>query len=308
MVKPIEEKPLKDFREFESWLDEKGLFNSNVLYRGHGESTWTLESTLYRHQRTLFGAQHPSINVPISTYMEAARKVQAIVETHTNQDFGEILTPGHHDVFPVRDVVVGCLSFRYAVYLRHHGFPSPLLDWSLSPYVAAYFAFVDATDRQDARNGGEEDESRVAIYVMRPPKRPYKRYTVGSDALPGDEAGIRYWPNPVKGETRHYDQQSAYTTALRAKVEDRHTYFFDSHEYILREFPQTLVPGTNLVTYEHAIDQVVCWKLTIPQRERERVLQRLDKMNINAYTLFRTEDTLVKTYGQRELHGTINAT
>ena len=29
------------------------------------------------------------------------------------------------------------------VYLRHHGFPSPLIDWSYSPYVAAFFAFRD---------------------------------------------------------------------------------------------------------------------------------------------------------------------
>ena len=208
----------------------------------------------------------------------------------------------------VRDVVVGCLSFRYAVYLRHHGFPSPLLDWSLSPYVAAYFAFVDATDRQDARNGGEEGESRVAIYVMRPPKRPYKRYIVGSDALPGDEAGIRYWPNPVKGERRHYDQQSAYTTALRAKVEDARAYFFDSHEYILRGFPQTLVPGTNLVTYEHAIDQVVCWKLTIPQRERERGITAVGqnehkRLHAVSHRRYPCEDLR-----QRELHGAINAT
>lgn len=304
MVTPIVEKPLKNFREFESWLDEKELLSSNVLYRGHAKSTWTLESTLYRHQRELFGAQHPSLNVPIYKYREAASKVQAIVETHTNRQFGDVLKLGQ-DVFPIERFG---LSFRYAVYLRHHGFPSPLLDWSLSPYVAAYFAFVDANDRPDVENCGEEDKPRVAIYAMRPPKRPYKRYTAGGDILPGEEAGIRYWPNPVKGETRHYDQQSAYTTALRGKSKKASSYFFCSHEYILRQFPQTRQPGTNQVTYEHAIDEAVCWKITIPQRERDGVLQRLDRMNINPYTLFRTEDTLVKTYGQRELQRTINAT
>ena len=40
------------------------------------------------------------------------------------------------DPFPV-------LLYRYMAYLRHFGFPSPLLDWSRSPFVAAFFAFRD---------------------------------------------------------------------------------------------------------------------------------------------------------------------
>ena len=68
-------------------------------------------------------------------------------------------------------------------------------------------------------------------------------------------------------------------------------YSYDSHESILND-----------------TDNIICWRLTIPQHDRDRVLERLDQMNINAYTLFRTDDALVKTYGERELRRMRNTT
>ena len=311
MVTPIAEEELKDFQEFEKWLDEKSLLDSNVLYRGHADSTWRLESTLYRHQEALFHARHPSLNVPISKYTDTAKKVQAIVETHTHRKFGDI-NERTNDYFPT---VSEQLSFQYAVYLRHHGFPSPLLDWSSSPYVAAYFAFSDVANQTHAKEGAGDSGSRAAIYVLRPPRDPYEHQRNGSSQLLGQEGGIRYWPNAVRGETRHYDQQSAvetarpHTTALRCIQYDEHktgVHCYSSHEYILCNFPEEVARGTNRAMYDNTIDGAVCWKLSIPQRDCERVLRRLDQMNINAYTLFRTEDALVKTYGLRELRRLLN--
>ena len=42
-------------------------------------------------------------------------------------------------------------------------------------------------------------------------------------------------------------------------------------------------------------------KFTIPATERKKVLQILDSHNLNAFSLFQTEETLLNTIAVREL-------
>jgi hypothetical protein len=56
---------------------------------------------------------------------------------------------------------------------------------------------------------------------------------------------------------------------------------YGSHEQALKDQP----PNT----------QNLCSKYTIPASERKKVLDRLYTMNINAHSLFGTDDTLMET-------------
>lgn len=296
----IKDQHLDDFQSFEDWLDKDGLLGQEILYRGQPDSALALESTLYRYQRELFDAKHPSVSVPLRDYASIAKKLQTVVEQHTDRDFGDLTVVG--EAFPTAEQREGRVSLEYAAYLRHHGFPSPLLDWTLSPYVAAYFAFNTAHNANKTEGQKAGNESRVAIYAMRPPKSPYGEYTSFGEYF-GEGGGLLHYHNAIKGEPRHFVQQASYTVALRKATEDWKTvkgFEYISHEYVMQNFPQFRAPGSNRMSYENAIGDAICWKATLPTHERERVLRRLDKMNINAYTLFLTEDALVQTYGTRE--------
>ena len=150
------------------------------------------------------------------------------------------------------------------VYLRHHGFPSPLLDWSRSSYVAAFFAFRDL----------QPEGGKRSIYAFCEMPEGHKGGVVG-------EPQIRSIGPYVRSDPRHFRQQSDYTICASFD----HSWRFHSHEDVL---------------VHRRPEQDFLWKFDLPSTERIKVLRLLNDYNLNAFSLFDSEETLLETMWFRE--------
>lgn len=230
------------------------MLQSEPLFRGQADSGWRLETTLERFI--------PEQTTAVSKYNAYLKRVKPTVETITSRRWhlseGMELSSGAFVDAPP--------SSEFMAYVRHHGYPSPLLDWSRSPYVALYFAFREAKSSQD-----------VALFVFI--KSPE-----------GERSGGLMSPQicelSLLGAThvRHISQQSRYTICVRHLEGDE--WLYCSHE---------------LVMQSQAASQDSLRKIVLPGSLRLEVLDKLDHMNINGYTLFNSEDGLMESLAFREI-------
>jgi hypothetical protein len=264
---------LNSWEEFEEHLqnlkDESihGRYSSEFLYRGQRDHTRKLLTTLERDGQE---------KLSLKEYHHLIFVVKPQIESFTGVNWNMLSYPdGFEKWLKKNDTLIPNAfgtsiefqdTYSYMVYLRHYGFPSPLLDWTSSPYVAAYFAF----------RGKLQADEKVSIYVF---LESVGRYKMGSYAEPY----IYKFGPYVRTDRRHFLQQSQYTICI---VRDEEWRYVPHESAFARDDPS----------------QDVLWKFNIPSSEKLKVLKLLDGYNLNALSLFGSEESLMETMALREIH------
>jgi len=256
---------LATFEEFESQANvlledrkkrrsETGRYFSPVLFRGQAKASDELKTTLERHSAKQYSPQD---------YWEIMRNIRLTVESYTERhwDF-------QNDYITRNEAVPSApQGYEFMTFLRHHDFPSPLLDWTHSFYVAAFFAFRST----------KNEEPNVAIYSL------IEYYGTGK-TLAYDQGCICGCGPNVRTHKRHFIQQSEYTYCTKRLANGEYVYC--SHEEAFKKNDE---------------EQDVLTKFIIPRTERSKVLERLHTMNITAHSLFGSEESLLETLAYQEI-------
>lgn len=198
------------------------------IFRGQSTRDWRLKTSFHRHGRYDL-LRYDQEDIPALAHRINALSTQRYNLTNPS-DYGALLS-----------------------LAQHHGFPTPLLDWTRSPYVAAFFAFDDATS-----TGQSEDFSR--IYVFDSDAWVRDTYQVKSIADPNPAVTLREFP--AHNNPRHFPQQSVH---VLSNVEDLESWV-------------AIFEAVNKRKYLTVFD--------IPWSERQFAMRELEYMGVSASTLF----------------------
>lgn len=220
----------------------------DVLFRGQPAANYKLESSLERYtDQTLTYADYNNIMRLIS---------HPIASLSENRLFPKYKEQAEEN--PTSGVPLP--NYELMVHARHLGFPSPLLDWTESLYVALFFAYRTI----------ERETEKVSVYSF------IEMTESGKSGWRGQEIIWGLGPY-INTHRRHFLQQAQYTVASQF-VKDNWQYC--SHE--------------SAFANSSSETQNIRFKFNLPSHLREEVMNMLYDMNITPFSLFSTDDTLME--------------
>lgn len=135
----IEEKKFSNARDAIAFLEHLAYENHDFIFRGHSKECYLLDTTYNRYStRPIDDEETNNFNEMIEGFRAGVAKIgiNPFPDNGTRREWME--------------------------YARHHGLPTPALDFSYSPYVALFFAFNGARVTYDCISSTEY----VAVYAI----------------------------------------------------------------------------------------------------------------------------------------------
>jgi len=199
------------------------------IFRGQREPEWKLLPSLDRIHSTLY---------PLNRFKEASRGRRGSAPPSLSDD-------------------------EWWALGQHHGLKTPLLDWTGSPFVAAFFAFLTERDPKVL------PKDRI-IYALAKPQIIEKTEAVKKEEpgtiLTGIDA-IEIVSPQVDDNMRLVSQRGLFTSSLRMNIE--------IEDWVRKRFEG-----------ESRLAIMIKIYITESQGERSSFLRFLNRMNINYLTLF----------------------
>ena len=140
--------------------------------------------------------------------------------------------------------------------IQHHGYPTPILDWTYSPYVAAFFAYRRKPN-EDTDNGDQATKVRIHIFDQARWKSQQRMFSI----IEPSELHFSIFEFSAIENERMIPQQAASSVTNVDDIEE----FIKSKE-------------VDAAPYLRAIDLSV--------GERKKVVKELGYMGITAGSLF----------------------
>lgn len=244
LTKPEESNDSKIAGETMKWDEFKtnisAYSSSPFLYRGQSKP-WRLRTSFHRRGR-----------YRISKFLE-----HDVKQLHQKLS---AITPHYFDL------TIPDQNGAFISLLQHHGYPTPLLDWTYSPYVAAFFAFRDWKINYD-----EDGKARIYIFDNEEWQKRYAQIQNADPPFPH----LSVMSFIAINNPRLVPQQSVTTVT---NIDDIEAYLLEKEE-------------ESSIKYLRAID--------IPAREREKAMSDLRFMGITAGSMFPSIDGVCEELKER---------
>lgn len=171
--------------DFKNWATE--IRSDFELFRGQGCNSFPLRTSFHRTGRTRLD-----------------RFTESLADFHMH---AEAASPLGLDLSRGGDLP------KILALAQHHGFPTPLLDWTKSPYIAAFFAMADAWENRSTR----EYSTHTRVYAC---SKEFVRKNSPSILRLRDPAAYAHFLSvPPSGNARLYAQQGSFLVTNLASVE-----------------------------------------------------------------------------------------